>query len=78
VAGRSSSRGAEFGEFTDAEDVGVIGSRAMAVSAGSMERSMRKLASKSRSYFDKAALMDFNAEDREEAGEQDVKRRKGC
>jgi len=58
--------------------VGVIGSRAMAVSAGSMERSMRKLASKSRSYFDKAAPMDFNAEDREEAGEQDVKRRKGC
>lgn len=50
----------------------------MAVSAGSMERSMRKLACKGRSYFDKAALMDFNAEDREEAGEQDIKRRKGC
>ena len=49
----------------------------MAVSAGSMELSMRKLASKSRSYFDLAESMDFNAEDRKEAGEEDVKRRKG-
>jgi len=69
--------GAEFGKFDDAEAVGVIRSKAMAVSAGSMEASMRKLASKSRSYFDLADSMDFNAEDRKEAGEDDVKRRKG-
>ncbi|MCU0730726.1 MAG: VWA domain-containing protein [Hyphomonas sp.] len=69
--------GAEFGKFDDAEAVGVIRSKAMAVSAGSMEASMRKLASKSRNYFDLAEQMDFNAEDRKEAGEEDVKRRKG-
>lgn len=69
--------GAEFGKFADAESVGVIRSKAMAVSAGSMEASMRKLASKSRNYFEAAEAMDFNAEDRKESGEEDVKRRKG-
>ena len=69
--------GAEFGKFADAESVGVIRSKAMAVSAGSMDLSMRKLASKSRKYFEAAEAMDFNAEDRQESGEEDVKRRKG-
>jgi len=69
--------GAEFGKFADAEAVGVIRSKAMAVSAGSMDLSMRKLASKSRKYFEAAESMDFNAEDRKESGEDDVKRRKG-
>lgn len=69
--------GAEFGKFADAESVGVIRSKAMAVSAGSMDLSMRKLASKSRKYFEAAEAMDFNAEDRNESGEEDVKRRKG-
>lgn len=69
--------GAEFGKFDDAEAVGVLRSKAMAVSADSMQASMRKLASKSRSYFDLAESMEFNAEDRKEAGEEDVKRRKG-
>ncbi len=69
--------GAEFGKFRDAEAVGVAGSKSMAVSSGSMERSMRSLASKSRKYFEAAEAVDFNAEDRKEAGEDDVKRRKG-
>lgn len=69
--------GADFGKFADAESVGVIRSKAMAVSAGSMDLSMRKLASKSRKYFEAAEAMDFNAEDRNESGEEDVKRRKG-
>jgi hypothetical protein len=69
--------GADFGKFADAESVGVIRSKAMAVSAGSMDLSMRKLASKSRKYFEAAEAMDFNAEDRNESDEEDVKRRKG-
>jgi len=69
--------GAEFGKFTDAESVGVGGSKSMAMSAGNFDASMRKLASKSRKYFEAAESMDFNAEDRKESGEDDVKRRKG-
>jgi hypothetical protein len=69
--------GAEFAKFADADSVGVIRSKAMAMSAGSMELSMRKLASKSRRYFEQAEAVDFNDADREESGEADVKRRKG-
>lgn len=69
--------GAEFGKFADAEAVGIIRSKAMAMGAGSMDVSMRKLASKSRKYFEAAESMDFNADDRKESGEDDVKRRKG-
>lgn len=69
--------GAEFGKFMDAEAVGVSGSKSMAMSAGNFDASMRSLASKSRRYFEAAESMDFNAEDRKEAGEADVKRRKG-
>lgn len=69
--------GAEFGRFADAEAVGVTGPEAMAGSAGSMQRSMRRLASRSRSYFAKGKPVHFDAEDREEAGEQDVKRCNG-
>ena len=69
--------GAEFAKFSDADSVGVIRSKAMAMSAGSMELSMRKLASKSKRYFEQAEAVDFNDADREESGEADVKRRKG-
>ncbi|HAY08154.1 MAG TPA: vWA domain-containing protein [Hyphomonas sp.] len=69
--------GAEFAKFSDADSVGVIRSKAMAMSAGSMELSMRSLASKSRRYFEKAEAVDFNEEDRRQSGEADVKRRKG-
>lgn len=69
--------GAEFGKFTDAESVGVAGAQSMAMKSGNFDASMRKLASKSRKYFEAAEAVDFNAEDRKEAGEDDVKRRKG-
>jgi hypothetical protein len=69
--------GAEFGRFSDAEAVGVGGSKSMAMSAGNFDASMRKLASKSRKYFEAAESVDFDAEDRKESGEDDVKRRKG-
>jgi hypothetical protein len=69
--------GAEFGKFSDAEAVGVNQVKSMAMSAGNMDISMRKLASKSRKYFEAAESMEFNADDRKESGEDDVKRRKG-
>jgi len=69
--------GAEFARFADADAVGVSGGKSMAMSAGKFDASMRSLASKSRKYFEEAASMDFNEEDRREAGESDVKRRKG-
>ena len=69
--------GAEFGAFMDAEAMGVSGAKSMAMASGSFDASMRKLASKSRHYFEEAASMDFNAEDRKEAGENAVLRRKG-
>lgn len=70
--------GAEFSKFADAEAIGVAAGKRMAMSSGSLNTSMRNLASKSRSYFDaEAASVDFNEADRREAGEDDVKRRKG-
>lgn len=69
--------GAEFGKFSDAEAVGVNQAKSMAMSAGNMDISMRKLASKSRKYFEAAESMEFNADDRKESGEEDVKNRKG-
>lgn len=69
--------GAEFGKFADAEAVGVGGSKSMAMKSGKFDASMRSLAYKSRNYFRAAEAVDFNAEDRKEAGEEDVKRRKG-
>lgn len=69
--------GAEFAKFSDAEAVGVGSANTMAMSKDSLNRSMRSLASKSRHYFDAAAPVSFNEEDRAEAGEEDVKRRKG-
>lgn len=69
--------GAEFAKFSDAEGVGVGAGQTMAMSKEGLTRSMRSLASKSRNYFDAAAPVSFNEEDRAEAGEADVKRRKG-
>lgn len=69
--------GAEFARFSDAEAVGVGAGQTMAMSKEGLGRSMRNLAAKSRNYFDAAAPVSFNEEDRMEAGEADVKRRKG-
>lgn len=70
--------GADFAKFSDADAVGVAGSKSMAMSPGMFEGSMRKLASKNRAYFSqKASSVDFDEEDRVASGEADVKNRKG-
>jgi uncharacterized protein with von Willebrand factor type A (vWA) domain len=69
--------GAEFAKFNDADAVGLVGSKRMAMAAGMMGASMQGLAKKSRAYFDQNAHIDFNEEDRKQAGEADVQRRKG-
>lgn len=70
--------GADFAKFSDADSVGVAGSKSMAMAPGMFEGSMRKLASKNRAYFaDLASSVDFNEEDRAESGEAEVRKRKG-
>ncbi len=70
--------GADFAKFADADSVGVAGSKSMAMAPGMFEGSMRKLAAKNRAYFAaEAASVDFDEEDRTEAGESDVRKRKG-
>lgn len=68
--------GAEFAKFDDAEAVGLAAGKRMAMSTGSMVASMSKLAQKSRGYFDVGASVSFDEDDRKEAGEEDVKRRR--
>jgi hypothetical protein len=70
--------GAEFATFDDAEAVGVSAARTMAIGQGTMQESMSRLAKKSRSYGKgEDADIEFNAEDRAAANEDDVKARKG-
>jgi hypothetical protein len=70
--------GAEFSKFNDAEGVGQTSSRNMAVSKDQLEGSMRNLAKKSRDYASGAApTVEFNAEDRAQAKEDEVKQRTG-
>lgn len=69
--------GAEFAKFADADAVGVIRAKQMAMAAGQLSASMQGLARKSRAYFDTAAEVNFDEADRAAAGEADVQRRKG-
>lgn len=69
--------GADFAKFSDADAVGLAGAKVMAMAAGSMDASMRIMAKKSRAYFDGNVDVAFTAEDRAEAGEADVQKRKG-
>lgn len=70
--------GTEFAKFNDAEGVGQTASRNMAVSKDQLENSMRNLAGKSKAYGSGAApTVEFNAQDRAQAKEEDVKQRKG-
>ena len=70
--------GAEFADFSDADTVGVSGSKQLAVGAGQFSSTMDRLAKKSRSYAQEAeAPIEFDEEDRAVAGEEDVKQRKG-
>ena len=70
--------GAESADFSDADTVGVSGSKQLAVGAGQFSSTMDRLAKKSRSYAQEAeAPIEFDEEDRAVAGEEDVKQRKG-
>jgi uncharacterized protein with von Willebrand factor type A (vWA) domain len=69
--------GAEFAKFSDADAVGVQSMKQMAMASGMLGKSMQGLARKSRAYFDTNAEVVFDADDRADAGEADVKRRKG-
>lgn len=70
--------GAEFATFDDADQVGVSRSKQMAVGAGQFSQTMQRLSKKSRGYAKgEEASVEFDAEDREVAQEEDVKRRKG-
>ena len=70
--------GAEFANFSDAEAVGVAGAKSMAVGSGNFSSSMETLARKSRDYGKgEEAEIIFDEADRAEAGEEEVKQRKG-
>ena len=68
--------GAEFSNFNDAEGVGQSTSRNMAVSKDQLSDSMRRLSQKSKDYASGAApTVEWNAEDRAAAKEEEVKQR---
>ncbi len=70
--------GAEFAKFDDADAVGVSRQKSMAMSAGSMQESMSRLAKKSRDYGKgESEEIIFDSEDRAVANEADVQARKG-
>jgi Mg-chelatase subunit ChlD len=70
--------GAEFASFDDADAVGVSAAKSMALGEGSMAQSMERLGKKSRAYGKgEEAEIEFDAEDRAIANEEDVKQRKG-
>ncbi len=70
--------GADFAKFGDAAAVGVLRSKAMAMSPGMFEDTMNLLAKKTRRYYSAAsAPVDFDEADRKASGEDDVKNRKG-
>jgi hypothetical protein len=68
--------GAEFSNFDDAEGVGQSSSRNMAVGKEQLSDSMRRLSQKSKDYAAGAApTVEWNAEDRAAAKEEEVKQR---
>ena len=70
--------GAEFASFGDADAVGVSSNKQMAVSAGSLSITQERLARKARDYGKgETEEIEFDAEDRAVAEEEDVKDRKG-
>jgi hypothetical protein len=70
--------GTEFSNFDDATGVGQTASRNMAVSKDQLSDSMNRLAQKSKNYAAGAApSVEWNAEDRAAAKEEEVKQRNG-
>jgi len=65
--------GADFGQFGDAQGVGMSADKTMAMSAGTLAESMDRLAKKSRDYgLGEEAEITFNDEDRAVAREDEV------
>lgn len=70
--------GAEFANFSDANAVGIAAAKSMAMGAGRMKGSMERLARKTQAYYsNQQADVAFDETDRAEAGEADVRKRKG-
>lgn len=70
--------GAEFANFDDADGVGVAQTKQMAVSAEALSATQERLARKARDYGKgEADEIIFEAEDREVAGEEEVRDRTG-
>ena len=65
--------GANFDNISDASSVGVQGGQQMAMSAGTMDKSLASLARKSRFYAAESAPIEFNEEDRKVAKEANIK-----
>jgi Mg-chelatase subunit ChlD len=65
--------GANFDNIADASSVGVGGAKQMAMSAGTMNETMVRMARKSRAYAAQSAPIEFDAADREVAKEANVK-----
>jgi von Willebrand factor type A domain len=65
--------GANFDNIADASSVGVVGDKQMAMSAGTMNASMARLAKKSRFYAAESAPIEFDQEDRAVAKEANIK-----
>ncbi|MEO0466028.1 MAG: VWA domain-containing protein [Pseudomonadota bacterium] len=67
--------GADFGQFGDAQGVGISSDKTMAMSAGTLSESMDRLAKKSRDYGrGEEAEIVFDEEDRAVAREDDVQK----
>ncbi|MEL6245783.1 MAG: VWA domain-containing protein [Pseudomonadota bacterium] len=70
--------GAEFANFSDAEAVGVSGSKSMAISRDKLGDALSSVAQQTRNYGKgEQAEIIFDDADRAEAGEEDVRQRKG-
>ncbi len=65
--------GANFDNISDAAAVGVVADKQMAMAPGTMNESMMRMAKKSRAYFARSVLHEFDAADRETAQEAKVK-----
>ncbi|MBI1340552.1 VWA domain-containing protein [bacterium] len=68
--------GANFGDFADADAIGVASGAQMAMAPGAYTTSMRRMSQKSRDYFAKKMGMEFNEDDRAEAKEANVRKPK--
>lgn len=68
--------GANFDNISDAGSVGVDGMRQMSMAPGAMGETMKRMAMKSRAYFETGEAVEFSEADREAANEQSVKQRK--